>query len=306
MKLANYSRNGGSNGIALVKGGLAYDIREKNVPDDIRAKLEYITCVDDLISDGNALKSLRDGGEDKIYASAIPQKIEDLRFHPPVLHPRKIFLAAVNYHSHAKEMDVPAPSEPYFFSKFQNALIGDRDPILVPRISKKVDWEVELAVVIGKRGKYVAREKARDYVAGYTVANDISFRDMQFPERRSSKLNALGPNWIKAKGLDNSFPLGPWLVTANELKDPNDLDISLSVNGEIKQKSNTSEMVFKVDQMVEYLSSGVTLEPGDVISTGTPPGVGASTGGPFLKDGDIAEASIEGIGVLQNPVKSES
>lgn len=306
MKLANYLTRNGSRGVALIKGKFAYDIRDPNVPENIRAMLNDVTCTDDLISEGNALRALRDGGADKIYSTSNPQSIKDLRFHPPVLHPQKILLAAVNYVSHSKEQDVKAPSEPYFFSKFQNALIGDGDSILVPSISKKVDWEVELAVVIGKRGKYIARKEARDYLAGYTIANDISFRDLQFPDGWPTKLNALGQNWIKGKALDNSFPLGPWLVTPDELNDPDNLDLSLSVNGEIKQKSNTSEMVFKVEQLVEYLSSGITLEPGDVISTGTPLGVAAFTGASYLKDGDLVEASIQDIGVLRNPAKSES
>ena len=197
------------------------------------------------------------------------------------------------------------PVEPYFFTKFRNALIGPNEPILIPRISTKADWEAELAVIIGRAGKNIEGKSAMDHVAGYAVANDVSFRDLQFSTRSEKAPVTLGSNWVKGKGLDSSFPLGPWLVTKDEIPNPNDLEISLKVNGETKQHSKTSDMIFAIDHLIEYVSAGMTLKPGDIISTGTPEGVAAFTGAPFLKDGDIVEATINGIGTLRNPVKAE-
>ena len=224
----------------------------------------------------------------------------------PILNPEKIFCAAVNYASHGKEQATKPPEAPYFFTKFRNAIAGPNDPIVLPRASKKVDWEVELAAVIGRRGKYIPRSEALEYVAGYTVANDVSYRDLLFHEALETKPDVQGLNWVKGKGLDGALPLGPWLVTSDELKTPRGLGLSLSVNGVVKQDSNTSEMIFGVEDMVEYLSQGMTLEPGDIITTGTPAGVAAFSGGPYLKEGDVVQAEIEGIGALKNPVVAEA
>jgi 2-keto-4-pentenoate hydratase/2-oxohepta-3-ene-1,7-dioic acid hydratase in catechol pathway len=144
-----------------------------------------------------------------------------------------------------------------------------------------------------------------DYVVGYTVSNDVSYRDLQFPAGWPEKLNRLGQNWVEGKGLDNAFPMGPWLVTTDEIPDPYDLRLSLSVNGERKQDSSTGDMIFKIDSVIEHVSAGITLRAGDVISTGTAPGVAAFTDQKFLKDGDVVEARIDRIGTLRNPVRSE-
>lgn len=183
--------------------------------------------------------------EAKTYRLQPETSIESARLLSPILNPEKILLAASNYASHSKEWKVKPPSEPYFFTKLRNALIGPNDPILIPKISKSVDWEFELAVVIGKPGKYISRKDAMSYIAGYTISNDVSFRDLQYSTGSPDKPTSLGMNWIKGKSLDSSFPLGPWLVTADEIQDPHNLEISLSVNGEIKQHSNTKEMIFK-------------------------------------------------------------
>ena len=232
--------------------------------------------------------------------------VSSVRLQSPVLSPEKIFCAAVNYASHGHEQATKPPEAPYFFTKFRNTIVGPHDPILLPKASKKMDWEVELAAVIGKRGKYIAKREALEYVAGYTVANDVSFRDLLFHEALKIKPDVQGLNWVKGKSLDGALPLGPWLVTTDEIKSPRGLGISLSVNGKVKQKSSTSEMIFGVDDMVEYLSQGITLEPGDVITTGTPAGVAAFSGGPYLKEGDLVEAEIQGIGKLSNRVVAET
>lgn len=300
MKLAHFSADGRTR-LGLVSGRSVYDLQDSVV---FRHQVKR-SCrtIDELLAAGglDALRKLRDG--DLKSGKAIP--LSRAKFESPVLSPEKILLAAVNYRAHGKEQSAKPPTEPYFFTKFRNALMGDRDPILIPRGSTKVDWEVELAAVIGKRCKYVSRSKAMEYVAGFAVSNDISFRDLQFPEGWPKRLNPLGQNWVMGKGLDNAFPLGPWLVTSDEMGDLDDLDLTLKVNGVVRQHASTSDMIFGVDEMITYLSQGTTLMPGDVISTGTPMGVAAFTGGPFLKSGDLVEASVEGIGTLHNPVKSD-
>lgn len=287
----------------MVKGGLLFDIQDAGETLSLPIRNGSIT-IDQLLSVG-AVKSLQQA-EEKITKASHGVSLERVKLLSPVQTPEKIFLLAVNYLSHSQEQNVEPPTEPYVFTKFRNALIGPGDPILISKISKKVDWEVELAVIIGKTGKYIAKEDAMNYVAGYAISNDVSFRDFQFSTRLPDGKTTLGLNWVKGKGLDSSFPVGPWLVTRNEIPDPHKLDISLSVNGKTKQRSNTGNMIFKIDSLIEYISAGITLKPGDIISTGTPEGVAAFTGEPFLKNGDIVEGTIDGIGSLRNPVRAES
>ena len=260
--------------------------------------------IDDILTKGLVPTLKRDAEKAADGSSGIP--LERAKLFSPILNPEKILLMAVNYQSHRKESGAEkAPSEPYLFTKFRNALIGPGDPVLIPKISQQADWEVELAVIIGQTGKNIPKKDAMSYVAGYAVSNDISFRDLQSSTRLPDGNTKLGLNWVKGKGLDSSFPLGPWLVTSDEIANPHDLKISLSVNGKVRQQSTTGEMVFTIDSIIEYLSKGMTLKPGDIISTGTPEGVGAFTGGPYLKDGDIVEGTIEKIGSLRNPVRAE-
>lgn len=301
MKLAHYVRDGVTR-VGIVDKGFVFDLANTVRELDLTG-LREIVSVDQILSEG-LLDSLLDA-ERKITAKATGFSVESAKLRSPILNPEKILLVARNYLSHNVEQNAKPPAEPYFFTKFRNALIGPNEPILIPRISKKVDWEGELAVIIGKAGKNIARKDAMEYVAGYAVSNDVSFRDLQFSTRSDNAAVALGSNWVKGKNLDSSFPLGPWLVTKHEIPDPHNLEISLMVNGSTKQDSNTGEMIFKIDALIEYVSAGMTLRPGDVISTGTPEGVAVFTGEPFLKDGDIVEATISGIGTLRNPVRSE-
>jgi 2-keto-4-pentenoate hydratase/2-oxohepta-3-ene-1,7-dioic acid hydratase in catechol pathway len=259
--------------------------------------------IDQILSEG-LLGALHEA-ESSITSKLQGFPVESLALRSPILTPEKILLVARNYLSHNVEQHVKPPFEPYFFTRFRNALIGPNDPIILPKISNKADWEAELAVIIGEAGKNIARKEAMEHVAGYAVANDISFRDLQYSTRSDNAAVALGSNWVKGKNLDSSFPLGPWLVTKDEIPDPNNLEISLTVNGKTRQHANTSDMIFKVDALIEYVSAGMTLRPGDIISTGTPEGVAAFTSQPFLKDGDILEAAVSGIGKLRNPVRSE-
>lgn len=208
------------------------------------------------------------------------------------LRPSKIVALAKNYAEHAKEMESDVPERPVFFLKPPSALIGPGEPIILPRISRRVDHEVELAVIIGKRARRVPAEKAMDYVMGYTILLDITARDLQAEARKK------GLPWTVAKGFDTFAPVGPRVVDRRELK-IDDLEIGLKVNGRVRQLGRTSEMVFKVPELIEYISSIMTLEPGDIIATGTPAGVGP------LRHGDKIEAWIEGIGKVEFDVLAE-
>jgi 2-keto-4-pentenoate hydratase/2-oxohepta-3-ene-1,7-dioic acid hydratase in catechol pathway len=214
---------------------------------------------------------------------------------PPVPDPPKILCIGLNYRDHAKENNRAIPTEPVLFAKFHNTLIGPDDPIRLPKVSQKVDYEAELVVVIGKRGRDITKDRAMEHVAGYTIGHDVSARDWQFKGEEKQ--------WVIGKTFDTFAPTGPHLITADEVPDPHNLDIKLRLNGEVMQNSNTREFIFRVPDLIAYLSQAVTLEPGDLIFTGTPPGVGVARKPPvFLKPGDVAEVEIEGLGVLRNPV----
>jgi 2-keto-4-pentenoate hydratase/2-oxohepta-3-ene-1,7-dioic acid hydratase in catechol pathway len=294
LKLAHYVKNGS------IVVGIVHKDRMFGLDQTL---LEGTNSIDRILSEG-ILGSLQ-RTESKIVTATGGIAVESAQLRSPILSPEKILLVARNYLSHNKEQNAKPPNEPYFFIRTRNSLLGPDEPILLPRISKKADWEGELAVIIGKAGKNIARKNAMDYVAGFTVSNDISFRDLQFSTRPDNAAVALGSNWVKGKNLDSSFPLGPWLVTKDEIPDPHNLEISLTVNGETKQHASTSDMIFKIDHLIEYVSAGMTLRPGDIISTGTPEGVAAFTVEQFLKDGDVIEVTIEGIGTLRNPVRTE-
>ena len=213
---------------------------------------------------------------------------EAIRFGAPIARPSKIVCIGLNYAKHAAESGMALPPEPIIFFKSTTALCGPNDNLIIPKNSEKTDWEVELAVVIGKKASYVSEEEAMNYVAGYALHNDYSERAFQL--ERSGQ-------WVKGKSNDTFAPLGPYLVTKDDIKDPHNLEMWLTVNGERVQHSNTDDMIFKVPFLVHYLSQFMTLLPGDVISTGTPFGVGLGFKPPrFLKAGDVVELSIEGLG----------
>jgi 2-keto-4-pentenoate hydratase/2-oxohepta-3-ene-1,7-dioic acid hydratase in catechol pathway len=227
----------------------------------------------------------------KLYSG---YRLDELETLAPVTTPGKIICIGLNYRDHAAETQMQLPAEPVFFSKFNTAIIGPGQAISIPSVTRQVDYEAELAIIIGKRGKAVPVEQAGDLIAGYTVFNDVSARDLQFRD---------GGQWIKGKSLDTFAPIGPYLVTTDEVPDPDNLTIRLWVNGQLLQDSNTGQMIFSLPMLVSYLSQLVTLEPGDLIATGTPPGVGYTRKPPvFLKDGDQVTIAIEGVGRLSNPV----
>jgi len=211
----------------------------------------------------------------------------------PIERPGKITCIGLNYADHAREQGIEPPASPIFFVKTANTICGPGDPIVLPPNSTQVDYEAEFAVVIGKGGKNIPEERAMEHVAGYMILNDVSARDMQFGDKQ----------WYRGKSCDTFAPCGPWIVTKDEVPDPHNVRISLTLNGQTMQDSNTSNLVFKVPYLISYLSQSVTWEPGDIISTGTPPGVGVFRKPPvFLRAGDTVSVTVERLGTLTNPV----
>ncbi len=213
----------------------------------------------------------------------------NIRIGPPISRPSKIVCVGLNYAKHAAESGMNIPDEPVLFFKSSSAITGPYDPIIIPKNSSKTDWEVELAIVIGKRASYVSKEDALNYIAGYVLHNDVSEREFQI--ERSGQ-------WVKGKSCDSFAPIGPFIATADEIENPNNLNLWLKVNGEEMQNSNTSDFIFNIEEVVSYISQFMTLIPGDIISTGTPFGVGFGLNPPkYLKEGDIVELGIEGLGI---------
>lgn len=225
-----------------------------------------------------------------------PIETSTITLQAPVPRPGKIICVGLNYRDHAAESNLPIPDYPTIFSKYANSVVGPGGPIILPKVSAQVDYEGELGVVIGRRARHVPHEEALDYVAGYLAFNDVSARDYQM---RTSQ-------WTIGKTFDTFAPMGPALVTSDEIPDPHDLDLRVTVSGEVLQASNTHHLIFSVPRLVAYLSQVMTLEPGDVIATGTPAGVGFARQPPrFLQPGDVVEVEIEGVGRLVNPVVAE-
>ncbi len=217
----------------------------------------------------------------------------ELRLRQTVFHPEKIIGIGLNYHDHADEVAMTRPEQPLLFAMFANTIIGPGESIIIPEMSDQIDFEAEMGVVIGRRGRHIPVEEAIEHVAGYTIVNDVSARDLQFSDNQ----------WIRGKSFDTFAPIGPCLVTTSDLGDGDGLGISLRLNGETMQDSNTSNLIFKVAELVSYTSRVLTLEPGDVIATGTPAGVGFTRKPPvFMKPGDIVEIDLEGVGTLRNLV----
>ncbi len=233
-------------------------------------------------------------------AGRFSRSASEVKFLPPLRSPSKILCVFVNYRSHGQEVG-SAPSEPYFFFKHSNCIIGDGDEVLVPKFSIKADHEVELGLIIGRRGKDIEPQEAYDYVAGYTVINDISFRDGM---RRGVEGTVLGRNLYKGKVADTSLPMGPCLVTRDEIPDPYPLKLTLRVNGEVRQAGTTNDMIFRIPDLIASASEENTLFPGDVIATGTCSGVALYTG-KYLKDGDLVEAEVEKVGILRNRIRMQ-
>lgn len=226
---------------------------------------------------------------------------DEIEFLPPILRPGKMICAGMNYKEHLADSGAAAPEMPVAFSQFSSCLVGHRADILWTKKTPALDYEIELAFVIGKKGKYIERDQAIEYVFGYTIYNDVSERGLQFPEMKHGVV-------LGAKNMDTFAPLGPWIVTKDEIKDPHNLNLTLRVNGEIRQNSNTKHLIYNIFDLIAYWSSLMTLHPGDIFATGTPSGVALGRKPPdpyYLKPGDITEAEIDGLGVLVNKVVKE-
>jgi 2-keto-4-pentenoate hydratase/2-oxohepta-3-ene-1,7-dioic acid hydratase in catechol pathway len=223
--------------------------------------------------------------------------LRDVTLLAPIPRPPKLICVGLNYRDHAAETKMEIPKVPTIFNKFPNVVIGPGDNIVLPKVSERPDYEAEFAFVIGRGGRHIPASRAMEHVFGYTIVNDVSARDYQMATSQ----------WLMGKTFDTFAPMGPWIVTADEIADPHSLDISLEIGGERLQSSNTRELIFKIPELIEFISKVVTFEPGDVVITGTPAGVGFARKPPrYLKPGDQVSITVEGIGTLMNPVIAEN
>lgn len=285
MLLTTYKNSSGLRVVGIRDGGFVdLNQADANVP----------ACIKQLLAQGRE-------GLERAKAALSSGKLmakEQLIPAPIIPKPEKIICVGLNYADHAQETGAKIPSEPILFCKLTSAVCGHRQPIVIPKLSKEVDYEAELVVVIGRGGRHISRQDAMQHVAGYCCGNDVSARDWQ--------LRKPGGQWLLGKSFDTFASFGPAIVTADEIADPNNLNIQLRLNGQVMQKSNTNQLIFSVDHLVSYASDVCTLMPGDLIFTGTPPGVGFARKPPiFLKSGDTVEVEIENIGLLQNPIVDE-
>lgn len=308
MKLVTFTQNGVTR-IAALEGEKVVDLHAA-----FKAKLESegklrAAQIAEAYVPADMTEFLQGGIESFGYAkeaidfalsnseSAVPLVFEksQVKIGAPVLKPAKIFAVGHNYREHILEMGRELPSHPVVFAKFGNTIIGPQDDIPFYPISEQLDYEAEFAFVIGKRAKNVPEEDALDYVAGYAIANDVTYRDIQ---RRTLQ-------WLQGKTVDGSLPMGPWMITSDELTDPSGLEMVLTVNGEERQRTNTANQVFSVQYLVSFLSNLATLEPGDIVITGTPGGViQAMDPQVWLKDGDLVRIEVDKVGVLENKVRA--
>jgi 2-keto-4-pentenoate hydratase/2-oxohepta-3-ene-1,7-dioic acid hydratase in catechol pathway len=227
------------------------------------------------------------------WQEQLVRPLSGVRLKAPVLHPRKIICLGLNYRDHAEEQGAKIPKNPILFGKYDRSLIGHGEDIEYPAVTEQLDYEAELAVVIGRSGRHIAKRDALSHVAGYAAFNDVTSRDVQFADRQ----------WLRGKMGDAHAPFGPWLVTADEIADPQALGIRLWLNGELLQDSSTSELIFGIAELVSFISASVTLDVGDVIATGTPSGVGFARKPPvFMAPDDVVRVEVDGIGVLENRV----
>lgn len=273
MKLIRFRENG------KIKPGLFHDGQYLSVA-------TFFDDYNEAFFENGGLQKLSDLLSTK--KSELPAIDENVSLDAPVARPSKIVCIGLNYADHAKETGATPPTEPVIFFKSTTAIVGPNDDVVIPRHSKKTDWEVELAVVIAKKASYVEEAEAMNYIAGYVLHNDYSEREFQI-ERQGL--------WDKGKGCDTFAPLGPWLVTRDEVKDVDNLRLWLNVNGQKMQNGNTANLIFKIPHLVSYISQFMTLLPGDIISTGTPAGVAMGMKGqPYLREGDVVELGIDGLG----------
>ena len=283
MKLVTFKHRGISRVGAVVDDTIVDGLGQKNIP---QTMLEFLAAGQTAL---DALQQLINSQQ-----ACIP--LNEVKLLAPVPRPGKFLGIGLNYADHIAETDLEKPEYPTFFTKHSSCVIADGDEIHLPKVSEKLDYEVELAFVIGKRCRHVPLEKAHKVIAGYTLVNDVTVRDWQFRT----------PTWMIGKSFDTHGPMGPWIATADEITDPHNLSLKTWVDNELRQSSNTKHMIFNIYQMIAYLSQAVTLEPGDVIATGTPSGVGVKMKPRgYMKAGQMVSIEIERIGRLTNPVVDE-
>ncbi|MCS7308971.1 MAG: fumarylacetoacetate hydrolase family protein [Armatimonadetes bacterium] len=306
MKLVSYVVDG-SERVGVVEGEVVVDLNAALSLLDERARPAEMLAreMGHLLEQGeDALSVVRQvlqtyrrlTAEDPATVQGVSYQLEEVRLLPPVPRPQKILAIGANYRAHCEESGMPIPQKPIVFVKVPSALIAHGEAIVYPRITSELDYEGELAVVVGRRARNVPAEEAMAYVAGYTIMNDVTARDLQRTEGQ----------WTRAKGCDTFAPCGPWLVTADEVADPHALVIETRVNGEVRQRSSTSDMIFPIPALIAHISAAMTLLPGDIITTGTPAGVGVYRQPQgLLQPGDEVVIRIEGIGELRNHVVAE-
>jgi len=298
MKLVRFSVNGGSPRLGILQSDRIADIQASvaaNLAGRGIIRAQEIAAA--LVP--QSTRGFLEGGAATADAVAAVREwvtvpASSARLHAPITDPGKFICIGLNYRDHAEETNNPIPKEPPIFGKWAPSIIGPGDPILRPRGSKQLDWEVELGVVIGRTARFVSKEQALDYVWGYTIINDASARDFQF----------LTTQWMAGKIFETAAPVGPYIADRAEIADPHSLELKTFVNGKQMQSGNTKTFIFDVRYLVSYLSGLMTLSPGDLIATGTPPGVGLGMKPPvFMNPGDTCRVEITGLGSLENPIK---
>jgi 2-keto-4-pentenoate hydratase/2-oxohepta-3-ene-1,7-dioic acid hydratase in catechol pathway len=298
MKLVRYSTNGQPPRLGALQGDRVADLQQSLTQHLARRGVTRAAEIAAALVPQSTRGLLEGGAATQDALAAITEWItvprSSVRLHAPITDPGKFICIGLNYRDHAEETGNPIPKEPPIFAKWPNAILDPGEPILRPRGSKQLDWEVELGVVIGKPARHVSREQALDHVWGYTIINDVSARDFQF----------ITSQWMAGKIAETFAPVGPYIADRSEIPDPHVLDLFTWVNGKQMQKGNTRTFIFDVRYLVSYLSGLMTLMPGDLIATGTPPGVGLGMKPPvFMQPGDVCKLEITGLGTLENPVK---
>ena len=298
MKLVRFSSNGQSPRVGVLQGDRIADLQASLAASLARRGVVRAQDIAATLVPASTREFLEGGAATQDAIASITEWVTvpsaSARLHAPIADPGKFICIGLNYRDHAEETGNAIPKEPPIFAKWSNAIIDPGEPILRPRGSKQLDWEVELGVVIGRPARYVAREQALDYVWGYTIINDASARDFQM----------LTSQWMAGKIFETAAPIGPYIADRTEVPDPHTLTLKTFVNGKQMQNGNTKTFIFDVRYLVSYLSNLITLMPGDVIATGTPPGVGLGMKPPvYLNAGDVVRMEITGLGTLENPVK---
>jgi acylpyruvate hydrolase len=298
VKFMNFSRKNAPNVTRLgcVFGDACFDLT-KAIGDDLVEFPRVVFTIEEVLAVKDGLQQLEEQVNHLEHSSSGIQSYlfqpSDATIRAPITHPQKLIGIGLNYKDHIEETKGQAPKQPLLFGMYSNAIIGPEESIVIPPMSKQVDYEAELGVVIGRRARQVSQTAALDCIAGYTIINDVSARDLQFSDGQ----------WVRAKSFDTFAPMGPYLVTRTTLGDGDGLDIELRLNGNTMQKSNTRNMIFKVPDLISFISKVMTLEIADVIATGTPGGVGfVRKPQVFMQSGDVVEIELEGIGVLKNQV----